>query len=52
MLITDRPFTEAKEHIGGLMIQAPDLDAVLAWGRQAALATTPPIEVRPFRGEV
>src|SRR4029453_9731170 len=30
MLITDGPFTEAKEHIGGfLIIKAPDLDSAL-----------------------
>ena len=53
VVVTDGPFTEAKEHIGGFtIIQAPDLDAALAWGRQAALATTLPIEVRPFMGEV
>jgi hypothetical protein len=51
-LITDGPYTEGKEHIGGcLIIAAPDLDAALAWGRKAARATTLPIEVRPFQGE-
>lgn len=53
VLVTDGPFTEAKEHLGGFtIIQAPDLDAALAWGQQAAIATTLPIEVRPFQGEV
>lgn len=48
VLMTDGPYTEAKEHIGGLaVIRAPDLDAALAWARKAALATTLPIEVRP-----
>ncbi|MBT2514926.1 YciI family protein [Arthrobacter sp. ISL-30] len=47
-LLTDGPFTEGKEHVGGLwIIQAPDLDAALDWGRKAAAATTLPIEVRP-----
>ncbi|MBI1850636.1 MAG: hypothetical protein HYR85_09865 [Planctomycetes bacterium] len=51
LLITDGPFIEGKEHIGGfLVIQAPDLDAALEWGRKTARATTLPIEVRPFRG--
>lgn len=36
---------------GYRQISAPDLDAALAWGRKAACATTPPIEVRPFMGE-
>lgn len=53
VLVTDGPFAEAKEHIGGLVIiRAPDLDAALAWGRRLAQATTLPIEVRPFQGEV
>lgn len=50
LLLTDGPYTEGKEHIGGFwIIQAPDLDAALAWGRKAARATTLPIEVRPLQ---
>lgn len=53
VLMTDGPFTEGKEHIGGLVvIKAPDLDAALAWARKLARATTLPIEVTPFQGEV
>jgi hypothetical protein len=49
-MITDGPYLEGKEHIGGIcVITAPDLDAALAWGRKAAAATTLPIEVRPFQ---
>jgi hypothetical protein len=49
-LITDGPFAEGKEHIGGFtVIRAPDLDAALEWGRKLARATTLPIEVRPFQ---
>ena len=49
-MITDGPYLEGKEHIGGIyVIAAPDLDAALSWGRKAAAATTLPIEVRPFR---
>ena len=49
-MITDGPYAEGKEHIGGIyVITAPDLDAALAWGRKAAAATTVPIEIRPFR---
>ncbi|MFE3454035.1 YciI family protein [Nonomuraea sp. NPDC059194] len=48
-LLTDGPYTEGKEHVGGfVVIQAPDLDAALDWGRKASLATTLPIEVRPL----
>jgi hypothetical protein len=49
-MLTDGPYVEGKEHIGGIwVITAPDLDAALAWGRKAAAATTLPIEVRPFQ---
>ena len=52
-LVTDGPFVEAKEHIGGFtIIKAPDLDVALSWGERLARATTLPIEVRPFQGEV
>jgi hypothetical protein len=51
VLMTDGPFTEGKEHIGGFtIVKAPDLDAALEWGRKLARATTLPIEVRPFQG--
>ncbi|MFG3684598.1 YciI family protein [Micromonospora sp. NPDC047740] len=53
VLITDGPYAEGKEYLGGFtIITAPDLDAALEWGRRYALATTLPIEVRPFQGEV
>jgi hypothetical protein len=50
VLVTDGPFAEGKEHVGGFsVVDAPDLDAALEWGRKLARATTLPIEVRPFR---
>jgi len=53
VLTTDGPFAEGKEHIGGFtIVKAPDLDAALAWAGKLARATTLPIEVRPFQGEV
>ena len=52
VLITDGPFVEGKEYLGGIVvIDVPDLDVALAWGRRYALATTLPIEVRPLHGE-
>jgi hypothetical protein len=52
VLMTDGPFVEGKEHLGGFtIIRAPDLDAALEWGRRYARATGLPIEVRPFQGE-
>ncbi|WP_245171283.1 DUF6596 domain-containing protein [Streptomyces decoyicus] len=50
MLTTDGPYIEGKEHIGGFtVIQAPDLDAALEWGRKLARATTLPIETESRR---
>jgi hypothetical protein len=50
VLVTDGPFAEGKEHIGGFwVIKAPDLDAALEWGRKATRACTAPVEVRPLR---
>jgi hypothetical protein len=49
VLVTDGPFAEGKEHLGGLtIVDVPDLDAALEWGKRLAVATTLPIEVRPF----
>src|SRR6185437_2802869 len=51
--MTDGPYVEGKEHVGGLsIINASSLDDALAWGRKLARATTLPIEVRPFQGEL
>ncbi|WP_104173371.1 YciI family protein [Arthrobacter sp. Y81] len=50
VLITDGPFTEGKEHLGGFtIIDVEDLDAALDWGRRLAKALTLPVEVRPFQ---
>ena len=50
LLLTDGPFVETKEYVGGIsIVDAPDLDAALEWGRKAARAIGLPIEVRPFQ---
>jgi len=50
LLTTDGPYIEAKEHVGGFtIVNAPDLDAALAWGSRIAEVTGLPVEVRPFR---
>src|ERR671937_2794738 len=57
VLMTDGPYAEGKEHIGGfLIVKAADLDAALAWGRKLATvlsdgANSLPVEVRPFQDE-
>jgi len=49
VLSTDGPYTEGKEHLGGFtIVDTPDLDAALDWGRKFSRATGLPIEVRPF----
>src|SRR5690348_3398286 len=49
ILVTDGPFAEGKEYLGGVtIIDAPHLDAALSWAARIARATTLPIEVRPF----
>jgi hypothetical protein len=48
IVITDGPFIEGKEHLGGFtVIDAPDLDAALDWARQFTEITGLPVEVRP-----
>jgi hypothetical protein len=50
VVMTDGPFIESKEQIGGITIlRVGDLDAALGWGRKLAQAIGTPIEVRPFQ---
>jgi hypothetical protein len=50
VVMTDGPFIESKEQIGGITIlRVDDLDAALGWGRRLAQAIGTPIEVRPFQ---
>ncbi len=52
IVMTDGPFAEAKEQIGGFwVIEASDLDAALAWAKEATVACQGPVEVRPFQAE-
>ena len=47
VLITDGPYTETKEHIGGFWIlEAADMDEALAWARKGGVACRAPVEVR------
>jgi hypothetical protein len=51
VLVTDGPFIEAKEFLGGFTIlQAADLDEALGWARRLAeVLAGLAIEVRPFQ---
>ena len=52
VMMTDGPFAEGKEHIGGFwVVKAPDLDAALALAARASRACANPVEVRPFQEE-
>jgi hypothetical protein len=50
--ITDGPYAETKEHIGGFwIIEAADLDEALDWAGKATRACQGAVEVRPFQDE-
>lgn len=47
VLVTDGPFTETKEHMGGFWIlEAANMEEALAWARKGAIACDIPGEVR------
>ena len=47
VLVTDGPYIETKEHMGGFWIlEAADMDEALAWARKGAKACRAPIEVQ------
>jgi len=47
LLLTDGPYLEAKEHVGGLWIlECANIDEALAWARKGAKACRTAIEVR------
>ena len=51
-VITDGPFVESKEWIGGFwIIEAPDLDVALKWAAEGSRACQGRVEVRPFQDE-
>ena len=49
LLVTDGPYTEAKEHLLGFwVLKAADMNEALAWARKAAKACRSSVEVRLF----
>jgi hypothetical protein len=49
-LITDGPYLESKEHLGGFwIIEADDLDQALALAAEGSKACGGKVEVRPFQ---
>jgi hypothetical protein len=50
-MVTDGPFAETKEALGGFyLIECADLDAALAWAQRVPSARTGRVEVRPVFG--
>lgn len=50
-LMSDGPFIEAKEYLGGFwVLTAQDLDEAISIAKRASLACEAPVEVRPFQG--
>jgi len=51
-LVTDGPFGESKEYLGGFwIIKAADLDEALQWAQRGSAACQGKVEVRPFQGD-
>lgn len=49
VLIADGPFSEAKEHLGGIyIIDCEDLDEALAYASRIPMARSGQVEVRPI----
>jgi hypothetical protein len=47
VLITDGPYLETKEHLGGFWIlETADMDQAVAWARKGVVACRMPVEVR------
>jgi hypothetical protein len=47
MLVTDGPYLETKEQVGGISIlETADLEEALAWARKTAKAGRATVEVR------
>ena len=48
-VVTDGPYLETKEHIGGFWIlNAANMDEAVEWGRKAVAACRASVEVREF----
>ena len=52
-VVTDGPYLESKEHIGGFwVIEVPDRDVALRLAAEASKACRGKVEVRPFNTEM
>lgn len=49
IVISDGPYLEAKEHVGGLwLLTCSGMDEAMQWAQKAAVACRVPVEVREF----
>jgi hypothetical protein len=49
VVVSDGPYLEAKEHVGGLwLLTCAGMDEAVHWARKAAVACRVPVEVREF----
>ena len=49
MVVTDGPFVEAKEHVGGFwVLECASEEEAVEWGKKATVACRAPVEVRQF----
>ncbi len=47
--VHDGPFAEGREQLGGFyIVDAPDLDAAIAWARKLPMAGRGAVEIRPL----
>jgi hypothetical protein len=52
VLVTDGPFAEAKEQLGGFwVVEVPDFDAAMEIARRGSAACLGAVEVRAFQAE-
>ena len=52
VMVTDGPFLESKEHLGGFwVVEAADLDVALNLAAEGSKACNRKVEVRPFLSE-
>jgi hypothetical protein len=50
VVLTDGPYVETKEHLGGFwIIDVADLDVAIEWATKASTACANPVEVRPMQ---
>ncbi len=51
-IVTDGPFSESKEYLGGFwVIEADNLDEAIDWAQRGSFACAGKVEVRPFQAE-